>query len=300
MKPSGKGRISDVRVGVHASIAGGISKAVDRAASLSCSTLQIFSHNPRQWRKSSINPEEANRFRLLRLKYDITPVFVHVSYLINLASLSSEILSKSIDLLSYELDNADSIEAEYVVLHTGSAGGQDCGEARARAAKALLKAVGPRQYRASVLLENTAGEKGDITSSITALAEIIDACKSDRIAGICIDTCHAFSSGYDLTSGEGVEKLVGEIKKYIGLDKLKLIHLNDSKKPLGSGVDRHEHIGKGFIGTKGLGNLILDRRVSKVPMVLETPKKDEDDDRRNLNKVFGILMNYGRTNISRS
>lgn len=300
MKPSGKTGIHGVRVGVHTSIAGGISKAVDRAASLNCTTLQIFSHNPRQWRKNSISPEEAKRFRLLRQKYDITPVFIHVSYLINLASRSTEILRKSIDLLSYELDNADAIDAEYIVLHTGSAAGQDGHKARARAAKAIGKAVSSHQHRASVLLENTAGEKGDITSSITALAEIIDICKCDLIAGICVDTCHAFSSGYDLTSGEGVEKLVGEIKKYIGLDKLKLIHLNDSKRPLGSGVDRHEHIGQGFIGIKGFRNLLRDARISKVPMVLETPKKNEGDDRRNLNKVLGILMHYGRTFIPRS
>ncbi len=300
MKQSGKSRINDVRVGVHTSIAGGISKAIDRAASLDCRTLQIFSHNPRQWRKSSISPEEAERFRHLRRKYDITPVFIHVSYLINLASLSTEILRKSVDLLSYELDNADAVDAEYIVLHTGSAAGQDSNKARAIAAKAILKAVGLRQHRASILLENTAGEKGDITSSVTALAEIIDTCKSDRIAGICIDTCHAFSSGYDLTSGEGVEKLVGEIRKYIGLDKLKLIHLNDSKRPLGSGVDRHEHIGNGFIGIRGFNNLLSDKRISNIPIILETPKKNEDDDRRNLKKVFGILMNYGRTNIPRS
>jgi deoxyribonuclease-4 len=293
VKRSGKSRINVVRVGVHTSIAGGISKAVDRAASLDCRTLQIFSHNPRQWRKSIICPEEAQRFRILRQKNDINPVFIHVSYLINLASLSTEILRKSIDLLTYELDNADAIEAEYIVLHTGSAAGQDGHRARTGAAKAILKAIGPRWHRASVLLENTAGEKGDITSSVTALAEIIDACKCDRIAGICVDTCHAFSSGYDITSGEGVEKLIGEINKYVGLDKLKLIHLNDSKRPLGSGVDRHEHIGKGFIGIRGFNNLLSDKRISNIPIILETPKKNEDDDRRNLQKVFGILMNYG-------
>ena len=300
MKPSGNSRITDVRVGVHTSIAGGISKAVERAASLDCRTLQIFSHNPRQWQKSIISPQEAKRFRYLRQKYDVTPVFIHVSYLINLASLSDDILGKSVDLLSYELDNADALDAEYIVLHTGSAGEQDGHAARTGAAKALLRAVAACQHGASILLENTAGEKGDITSSVTALAEIIDMCKSDRIAGICIDTCHAFSSGYDITSGDGVANLFGEINTYIGLDKLKLIHLNDSKRPLGSGVDRHEHIGKGFIGTRGFRNLLSDKRIRNVPIILETPKKDEDDDRRNLKKVFGILKNHGRTNNPRS
>ncbi|MEW6602802.1 MAG: deoxyribonuclease IV [Nitrospirota bacterium] len=297
---SGKLKTNTARVGVHTSIAGGISKAAERAASLHCLTMQIFSHSPRQWQKSFISPDEAERFRLLRQKYDISPVFVHVSYLINLASLSNDILRKSIDLLSYELENADAIGAEYVVLHTGSAAGQDEQMARAAAAKALLKAAGSRQYRASVLLENTAGEKGDITSSVAALSEIMNLCDSDRIGGICIDTCHAFSSGYDLRSVEGVEKLLGEIEKHVGLDKLKLIHLNDSKRPLGSGVDRHEHIGKGYIGNEGFRNLLGDERISNVPLILETPKKDEDDDRRNLKVVFGILRDYGRTDIPRS
>ncbi len=129
----------------------------------------------------------------------------------------------------------------------------------------------------------------NITSSVAALAEIIDKSQCQRIAGICIDTCHAFSSGYDLTSTEGVEKLISEIKKYIGLDKLKLIHLNDSKKPLGSRIDRHEHIGKGFIGIRGFKNLLSDKRVSNIPLILETPKKNEDDDQRNLERVFSIL-----------
>jgi len=299
-KTTGNIGIGEVRIGVHTSIAGGISKAVERAASLNCRTLQIFSHNPRQWQKSVISPEEAERFSVLRKKHDIAPVFVHVSYLINLASLSPEILEKSIDLLSYELATADAIGAEYVVLHTGSAGGQDERKARTGAAKALFKAVGSREHRASVLLENTAGEKGDITSSITALSEIIDACKSDRIAGICVDTCHAFSSGYDLRSSEGVDKLFDEIRTYTGLDTLKLIHLNDSKRALGSGVDRHEHIGKGFIGIRGFENLLSDKRISDIPLILETPKKDEEDDRRNLQTVFGILMNHGRTDIPSS
>ena len=290
MKQLGKGNLHGFRIGVHASIAGGISKSLDRAASLHCSTMQIFSHNPRQWQKSRISSQEAEQFRVLRQRYDISPVFVHVSYLINLASLSRPLLSRSIDLLAYELQNADCIGAEHVVLHTGSASGGDVKKARARAVKAIVQAVTSDHYRASLILENTAGERGDITSSITALADIIDACHCRGIAGICIDTCHAFSSGYDLTSREGVEKLISEIKKYIGLDKLKLIHLNDSKRPLDARIDRHEHIGKGFIGMKGFRNILSDKRISKVPLILETPKKNKEDDRRNLKRVLSILM----------
>jgi len=251
--------------------------------------MQIFSHSPRQWAKKPITYEEAERFAIMRKKYDIKPVFIHASYLINLASQSDSVLPKSINLLSYELQNADTLGAEYVVLHTGSAKGNDGKKARKRSVKAILKAVSARQYKASLLLENTAGSKGDITSSIQTLAEIIDQCNGHNVAGICLDTCHAFSAGYDLESSEGIEKLIDEIKKHVGLDKLKLIHLNDSKKPLGSGVDRHEHIGKGFIGINGFRRILSDKRLSRVPLILETPKKDEDDDSKNLRKVFKIL-----------
>jgi deoxyribonuclease-4 len=286
---SGKRKETRLRVGVHTSIAGGASKAVERAAALKCTTMQIFTHNPRQWKKSPISDEEAQRFADLRLKHDITPVFSHASYLINLASRSDSLLSKSVEFLSYELMNADKLGIEYVVLHTGSASGEDDRKARARAIKSILKAVGAGKFRSSLILENTAGEKGDITSSIKTLAEIMDRCCCENIAGICVDTCHAFSSGYDLTSAVGTERLINEIDEYADLDKLKLIHLNDSKRPLDSGIDRHEHIGKGYIGIKGFERLLSDSRLSDVPIILETPKKNENDDRTNLKKVFNIL-----------
>jgi deoxyribonuclease-4 len=279
----------DFRLGVHTSIAGGISKSIERAAALNCNTMQIFSHNPRQWKKSAIPDAEVERFKTLRKQHDINPVFIHVSYLVNLASPSKTLLRKSIDFLSYELATADILGVEYVVLHTGSAAGEDQKSARSRAVEAILKTVESGKYKSCLVLEKTAGERGDITSSITALAEIIDKCSSERIAGICIDTCHAFSSGYDIAESEGANKLVSEIDEYIGLDRLRLIHLNDSKRPLGSGVDRHEHIGAGHIGINGFKTFFSDRRILNVPMVLETPKKSDDDDKANLRKVYRLL-----------
>jgi deoxyribonuclease-4 len=278
-----------LRLGVHTSIAGGVSKSIERAAALNCNTLQIFSHNPRQWQVSPVPAEEAERFAELRNKYDISPAYIHTSYLINLVSLTKTTLDRSIGLLASELEIADMLGAEYVVLHTGSVQGVDEKRARARAAESILKAIGSDRFRASLLLENTAGERGDITSSIKTLAEIIDRCRNGNIAGVCIDTCHAFAAGYDLTLNEGIEKLITEVKENIGLDGLKLIHLNDSKKPLGSGVDRHEHIGQGYIGIKGFKKILSDKRLSGVPLILETPKKAEDDDKRNLKKVSDML-----------
>ncbi len=250
--------------------------------------MQIFSHNPRQWHKTKIPKEEADRFTIMQQKHDLK-VFIHASYLINLASISETVLQKSISLLSYELSNADKLGVKHVVLHTGSAKGEDGTLARSRAVKSILKAVAAKKFKSSILLENTAGHKGSITSSISALAEIMNECNGDSVSGICLDTCHAFSAGYDLATGKGIDKLIGEIKEHIGLDKLKLIHLNDSKKPVGSGVDRHEHIGKGFIGMKGFTKLLSDKRISGIPLILETPKHTEDDDHMNLRKVHEIL-----------
>lgn len=278
-----------VRLGVHTSIAGGISKSVERAAALNCNTMQIFSHNPRQWRKSAIPDEEIKRFKTLRNLHDINPVFIHVSYLVNLAARSKAVLRKSIDLLSYELETADALGVEYVILHTGSASAESPESARGRAADSILQALGSRRFSSSLVFENTAGERGDITSSIPALADMIGKCGSDRIAGICVDTCHAFSSGYDISAATGTDRLLGEIDDYIGLERLRLIHLNDSRRPLGSGVDRHEHIGAGHIGMSGFKTFLSDRRITKVPMVLETPKKSDDDDRVNIGKIYSVL-----------
>lgn len=278
-----------IRLGVHTSIAGGVSRSIERAADLKCNTLQIFSHNPRQWKVSPIPGDEAERFASLRKELDIGPVFVHASYLINLASASKNVLDNSIQLLTNELELADTLGAEFLVLHTGSASGADPEKARALAAGSISKAMERRKFNTSLILENTAGQKGDITSSIKALAEIIERCGKEKIGGICVDTCHAFSAGYDIASAKGIEELISEIRREVGLDRLKLMHLNDSKKPLGSGVDRHEQIGEGFIGLAGFKKLLTDKRLFDVPMILETPKKTDDDDKRNLEKVLGIL-----------
>ena len=243
------------------------------------------------WKKYEIDIDEVERFKLFRKRYDINPVFIHASYLINMAARSSTVLNKSIDLLSYEMEMAETLGVEYVLLHTGSASGDKDERARRRAAKSIIKAMGKNRFSSLLVLENTSGERGDIASSVKALAEIIDNCNCENIAGICIDTCHAFTAGYDLTAKRGVDQLILEIEKYAGLDKLKLLHLNDSKKPLGSGIDRHEHIGKGFIGLKGFRTLLADIRLKDIPLILETPKKADNDDKINLRKIRTILKN---------
>lgn len=276
------------RVGVHTSISGGLYMSLNRAHALSCSTVQIFSHNPREWALKEIPEKDSSLFKRLRSELDITPVYVHTSYLINMASPMESLWGKSIALLKEEMNRADVINADFVILHTGSASGEDKKTARLRAIKGLKAVFKNSRWNAGLLLENTAGEKGDITSEIKGLGEIMDNLNS-FISGICIDTCHAFASGYDIRRDDGIDRFSQEIEKYIGVNKLRLIHLNDSKSGLGLHRDRHEHIGCGKIGRKGLKKFITHKRFAHIPIILETPRKTDSDDVRNLKKVQVML-----------
>ena len=278
------------RLGVHTSIAGGAHLSLERARELGCTTMQIFSHNPRQWHVSRISDEEVRRFRELRGLIDIEPVFIHTSYLINLASLRADILDKSVQLLIREMELADALGAEYVVLHTGSASEDSEDNARMRASDAMRIVSRYHPWNARLLLENTAGERGDISSRIRDLAELSDAAGDALVAGICLDTCHAFQAGYDLSNEEGLAEIVREIELEIGFERVKLMHLNDSKRAFNARVDRHEHIGTGEIGKEGLKRIIRHPSLRDIPLILETPKKSEEDDPRNLNVVRGLLM----------
>jgi len=277
------------RLGVHTSIAGGVHLSLERARELQCSTIQIFSHNPRQWHVTNVPDEEVRRFRELRGLFDIEPVFIHTSYLINLAAVRPDVLDKSVQLLIREMELADTLGAEYVVLHTGSASGDSRDNARRRASDALKIVSGCRTWNARLLLENTAGERGDISSTIGDMSELVNAATGALVGGICLDTCHAFQSGYDLSTGEGLDGMIREIEQTMGLERVKLIHLNDSKRAFNAGVDRHEHIGQGEIGKEGLKRTICHPLLKDTPLILETPKKSEEDDPRNLKVVRNLL-----------
>ena len=277
------------RLGVHTSIAGGLPLSLERAHALGCSTMQIFSHNPRGWYVKPISEEEISLFRSLRVRLDISPVYIHSSYLINMASGDAALRKRSIELLSIELDRADEIGADYVILHAGSASGDDGRISRQRAVSALREVALNRSRQAGLLLENTAGKKGDISGGLQEMSEIMNDLPVPFISGVCIDTCHAFASGYDIRTGAGIRRMSDELVKYIGADRVKLIHLNDSKGDVGSHLDRHEHIGRGKIGARGL-RLFADHPLLRaVPLILETPKKKESDDPENLAKVRKMI-----------
>ena len=278
-----------IRIGVHTSIAGGIELSLKRANELGCNTVQIFSHNPRRWAITPIPKENLNIFRKLRSNLSISPVFIHASYLINLAAKDMNTLKRSEELLAVELFRADEIGADYVVLHTGSASKDKSKIARKRAIDSLNRVMSIGRWSAGLLLENTAGERGDISSNIEDIAEILAGVRSNGISGICFDTCHAFSAGYDLRRRETIDSLLDKIERYIGFDKVRLIHLNDSKRDLGARVDRHEHIGKGKIGIKGFQIFFGREEIRSIPLILETPKKSLEDDKQNLAVARKIL-----------
>ena len=277
------------RLGVHTSIAGGLHLSLERAHALGCNTMQIFSHNPRGWALKKITDEEASRFKALRKQLNISPVSIHTSYLINMASGDMLLRKKSLEMLITEMERADTIGADYVVLHSGSASGDDESVSRNRAIGALNEVARMGRWKAGLLIENTAGERGDISSTVKDLAEIISGVKTPLISGICFDTCHAFASGYHMRDKKDIESIADEMENYAGLDKVKLIHLNDSKGDMGSCIDRHEHIGLGKIGMKGLRCFVDYQAFRDIPLILETPKKSDTDDLLNLAKVRKMI-----------
>jgi deoxyribonuclease-4 len=212
-------------------------------------------------------------------------VYVHASYLINISSASGAVREKSVSLLREEMERADAIGADFVVLHPGSSGD---GSGLKRAVEGIREALGGGKHSAGLLIENTSGKKGDIASRAEELKGIMDSARG-LVSGICIDTCHAFAAGYDLLTGEGREALAEQLGGY----PVRLIHLNDAKGALASGLDRHEHLGRGRIGKEALRQFVAHGRFRDVPVILETPKKAETDDVENLD-VLREMLSKGR------
>ncbi len=269
------------------SIAGQLSRAVERARELECGTMQIFSRSPRGWKTASLDPAEVRRFRRLREAAGITPLVIHSSYLINLASPQHDLFERSVDAVGEELVRADRLGADFLVVHVGSdaAGGPEAGIPRVVDA---LRRI--RKFRSStrLVLENTAGERGDIGSTVEELGEILRNLGDPDWPGLCMDTCHAFAAGYDLSRPDGVKAWVQALDAGVGMDRVQVLHMNDSKKGLNCRVDRHEHIGKGKIGSRGFGAIVRHPMLRRIPMILETPKESDADDRRNLNLLHRL------------
>ena len=255
------------------SVAGGVSKAVDRAVAHGCEALQIFAKNANQWRGRPLDPAEVRRFRRRLEETGIGPAVSHASYLINLATTDPALRTQSIDAFVDELDRAHTLGLLGVVIHPGTctAGTED--DALRLIAAAIREAFKMRTRRKTmVLLEHTAGQGRTVGHRFEQLAAILGHLEGSPRVGVCLDTCHLVASGYDIVSDRGYEDTFAAFDRLVGLDRLRVFHANDSKRPCGSRVDRHEHIGDGCLGFAPFRRILHDRRFAGLPVLIETEK----------------------------
>jgi deoxyribonuclease-4 len=265
-----------MRIGAHMSVAGGVSKAVDRAVIHGCEALQIFSKNANQWRSRPLDREEIARFRRRINETGIEPVVSHASYLINLATTSPPLRQQSIEAFVDELDRAHALGLLGVVIHPGTCTAGAEQDALRLIAQAVRIAFASRPRRKTmVLFEHTAGQGRTLGHRFEHLAAIIGHLDGSPRAGVCLDTCHLLASGYDIVSDEGYAETFAAFDRLVGLDRLRVFHGNDSKRPCGSRVDRHEHIGEGCLGLEPFRRLLRDSRFERLPILIETEKSTD-------------------------
>jgi deoxyribonuclease IV len=263
------------------SIAGGLPFAIARAHVHRCETLQIFSKNASQWRARPLPPDEIAAFRKAAGETGISPIVAHASYLINIATANPAVRAQSIAALGEEVDRAEALGLLGVVLHPGARMTAPVDTAIGLIAEALQQVTKARpKGKTMILLEHTAGQGTTMGSSFEEIAGMLNRAKLKSRLGVCLDTCHLLASGYDLCSEQGYRATFRKFEELIGVDRLKVFHLNDSKKPCQSRVDRHEHIGKGCLGLEPFRRLLNDPRFSGLPMLLETPKLETPESKR--------------------
>ena len=276
-------------LGVHISGVSSLSEAPAKAAALGCNTMQIFSRSPQRWRSKFLDSAEADRFNQEEKRLKISPLIIHVSYLINLASPDLELYESSIKAYIEDVKEAQSLKADYIVTHMGShkQTGEEAGIERFTAAlNKIIKKTADSPV--VILLENTAGSGSWLGYRFIHHQRIISGLEDKRRVGICLDTAHAYVAGYDIASKDGLEAMLDEMESTVGLSRLKLIHLNDALDTLGSHRDRHEHIGKGYIGRAGMKRIINHPKLRDLPFILETPKTTERSDKINLKTVRSL------------
>jgi len=274
-------------LGVHCSVSGGLHHAYDEANELEITAMQIFTRNQRQWKSKPISEEEKDSFLRSKSKSKVAIAFSHCSYLINLAAESDETRSKSIDALTHEVSRCNTLELSYCVLHPGAAGKQQFDLAIKKVADGLDQVfkIHPNS-KAMVLLENTAGQGTSVGGEFENLHEIRDLVQANEHIGYCFDTCHAFAAGYDIRTIKGCEDTFKKFDDILGLENLKVFHLNDSKGTLGSHLDRHENIGHGKLGNTPFEYIM--KNFPNIPKVIETTKED-DWDRINLELLRSFI-----------
>jgi deoxyribonuclease-4 len=278
-----------MQIGCHVSISGSIDKAVDNAVQRKCSAFQIFTRNPRGWHAKELTEQDITNFKTKLEESDIDRMATcaHMPYLPNLATPNEDGFNKSVETLVSEVERCGRIGIPYIVTHLGSHLGTGEENGIKRLVKGLMKA-GEIKNDVMILLENTAGQKNSVGANFEQLAEIYTQLKPSRKFGICFDTCHAFVSGYDLRTEKSVKDTFTKFDSVIGLENLKILHLNDAKGEIGCNLDRHYHIGLGNIGEEGLGSVIKIANKKKVPIILETPIDNVRDDFENIRVAKGL------------
>ena len=279
-----------MRFGFHISISGGFSKVVEKAEIRGCETIQFFSRNPRGWKYNSLDHDEAETFRTSIQSSNLSPLFLHLPYLPNVASKESNFYSRSIDSIITDLERAEQLGAPYLIIHIGHQMESSEDEAIEAVAWAINQAFDRVRNSIVLLLENTAGQGTEIGYEFGQIKKIIEGVEERDRIGICLDTAHAFEAGYDLSRKEEIERMLESFDRMIGLKRLHLLHLNDSKTPLGSRKDRHWHIGEGYIGLEGFRYLINHSLLKHLPGIMETPRKDTVEDLKNMEVIRSLLV----------
>jgi len=282
-----------LRLGFHISIARGFSKVIEKAQQAKCETIQLFSRNPRGWKYNPLNPDEVEQFKIKLASSDISPCFLHLPYLPNLAAAKSELYTKSINSLCEDLRRAETLSIPFIIVHVGNRVTLSEEEAIGKVVWGINESLQRISNQVIILLENTAGQGTELGSNFLHLKIILSGVENKKRIGICLDTAHAFQAGYDLSTRKGLDDTLSEFDRLIGIKNLHLLHLNDSKSPLASHSDRHWHIGKGHIGLEGFRNIVNHPLLNHLPGIMETPRKDLKDDLRNMKAMRSLTNGSG-------
>ncbi|PIQ82602.1 MAG: deoxyribonuclease IV [Candidatus Omnitrophica bacterium CG11_big_fil_rev_8_21_14_0_20_64_10] len=280
-----------MRLGAHMSVAGGFEKAIERGTEVGCRTIQLFTKSNNQWRAAPISAEQADTFRKAWKASPIGPILSHTAYLINIGSPNPETFEKSKAALLVEMQRAETLGLDFLVLHPGARLDSDekaCLKQIAKTAAWVIRQTPKASVR--LLYETSAGQGSTVGHTFEQLAELLAQTGAPDRTGICLDTCHIFAAGYDIRTPAAYEKTMKHFDRTVGLAQVRAVHLNDSKKELNCRVDRHEHIGQGKIGLAGFRCLLSDSRLNRAPMVLETPKDETcAEDKMNLKVLRGLI-----------
>ncbi|MGD8241123.1 MAG: deoxyribonuclease IV, partial [Armatimonadota bacterium] len=275
----------------HIPISDGLGKVPDLARQRACTTVQIFSRPPRNWRINRLADDEVQAFRDAIATAGISPVCIHTQYLLNLASADTALRRRSVRALAREMDRAPLLGADYVITHLGSARGRRRCAAVRRVSRSIIQALSDAPAGPILLLENSAGSGDLIGAEFSEIGSIVRDCADAGVeVGVCLDIAHAFAAGYELTTARGLREALVELDGEVGLERLRVIHFNDSKTPLGSGVDRHWHIGKGKMGREGLRRIVRHPALQRLPFIMETPELDLKHDRMNMRAFKRLLL----------